>query len=95
MCCMYKLNPALITESSCSAPHRHTGPLGSGVGLAYSLLQTYLDKEWNGVESPDDDSVVDVSGQDVQGSRSGICIQNKQEIVFICMQMRPSPRLRF
>lgn len=28
----------------------------------------YLDKEWNGVEPSDNDSVVDVPGQDVQSS---------------------------
>lgn len=28
----------------------------------------YLDKEWNGVESSDDNSVVDIPGQDVQRS---------------------------
>lgn len=31
-------------------------------------MWSHLDKEWNGVESPDDDSVVDVAGQDVQSS---------------------------
>lgn len=28
----------------------------------------YLDKEWNGVKSSDDNSVVDIPGQDVQSS---------------------------
>ena len=30
------------------------------------VVVLYLDKEWNGVESSDDDSVVHIPGQDVE-----------------------------
>ena len=41
------------------------------VGKQYdSVTVFYLDKEWNGVQSPDDDSVVHVPGQDVERPRA-------------------------
>lgn len=33
-------------------------------------VECYLDKEWNGVEPSDDNSVVNIPGQDMQSSRA-------------------------